>query len=303
MSIKKHKEDDVIYACGLINTGVICYLNSFLQSLLSCTAITRFFLDNEYRFMKENNRVALEYIKLLKHVKNTNSINVFESSSILQEIVKITKQKYPSKTFGSGQEDSGEGLHLFLDSVDDKELYSLFMYRYIVKTWCISCKKNVSEKKDESCVLEIPQQFSGLFESNKKNGFRTKDPLNRHILQYMSILDYYNCPECKSTKCCKIYQLACVPEILTVMFNKYNNKKNVAFPEKLIFPSTGSSVLTYKIMAKIEHTGGRNGGHYWSNCYRKDGNMKKIFKLNDRSVSMGDFKPTKETYIVFYHNV
>lgn len=302
MSVKKYNEDFVLSACGLINTGVICYLNSFLQSLMSCTSITEFFLNNEYRFLKNDNKVALEYIKLIKKVRDSNSIDVFESSSILQEIVKITKKKYPSKTFGSGQEDSGEGLHLFLDTIDDKELYGFFMYRYNVKTWCLSCKKTVSERRDESCVLEVPQQFSGLFTS-KKNDTQITDPLNRHILQYMSILDYYNCPECKNTKCCKIYQLAFVPEIVTVMFNKYDNKKNVEFPENLCFPSTGTSTLKYKIMAKIEHSGGRNGGHYWSNCYRKEDGVKKIFKLNDRSVSVGNFKPTKETYIVFYHNV
>ena len=310
MSLHKFDPDQMLKTCGLVNTGAICYLNSFLQSLMSCTSLTEFFLENEEKFTKEENKVALEYIKLLKAVGESKSYSdIIDPSGVFREVIIATKKKFPDKKFGRGQEDSGEGLHLFLDAIDSKELYKYFMYKYVVKIWCLTCVKQISEKKDESCVLEIPPHFSGLVVNDDSEDVKEIDPLNAHIRQYISVLDDYTCTDCKLQKCCRIYQLASAPEIITIMFSKFYKKSNIAFPSTLSFPAVNDTTLEYKMVAKLEHSGGRGGGHYWAHCYR-DGEpelgseepKKEMYELNDRTVSQGTTTPTRESYIVFYHN-
>lgn len=307
MSLHRFDEKNVLKTCGMVNTGTICYLNSFLQSLLACTSLTKFFMENEERYVSENNKVAIEYINLIKKIKEVKSHNdVISPVGIFREIVTSAKKKFPNKQFGRGQEDSGEGLHLFLDAIDDKELYKYFMYKYVVKIWCLTCVKQISEKKDESCVLEIPPKYSGITDDD------TKDihPLNSHMRQYISMLDDYTCPTCKKKECCRIYQLACAPEIFVVMFNKFFKKENINFPDQLSFPASDLTTLNYKMVAKIEHSGGRNGGHYWAHCYRSgepttdsEQPQRKMYSLNDRGIGPGNTTPTEESYMVFYHNI
>lgn len=315
MSLRNFNTNQVLKTCGLVNTGSICYLNSFLQSLMSCTSITEFFFNNDEKFTSQGNKVAIEYIKLLKRVKDAKSYSdVMDPSGVFREILIATKKKFPDKKFGRGQEDAGEGLTLFLDAIDDRELYTFFMYKYSVKTWCLTCVSQISEMKDESCILEIPPQFKGLIIDddaedvlvNPKNTEDVSvDPLNAHIRQYISVLDDYTCAHCKLQKCCRIYQLASAPEIITVMFNKYRKKTNIHFPTTLSFPSSSNTTINYRMVAKIEHSGDMGGGHYWAHCLRSgDSRLTKgMYALNDSNVSQGTATPSPDTYIVFYHSI
>lgn len=318
MPLHKFDESKMLKTCGLVNNGVICYLNSFLQSLMSCTSLTTFFLDNEEKFTNEDNKVAIEYIKLLKTVKDVKTYaDVISPVNVAKSVIISYIKKNPDKKFGKGQEDAGEALTLFLDSIDSKDLYKFFMYKYIVKLWCLTCVEQISESVDESCIIEVPLKFGGFVIEDDSESIKEQDPLNSHIRQYMSVLDDYTCSKCKKQKCCKIYQLVCVPEIITVMFNKFTEKSNIQFPEQMEFPASNSTTLTYKMVAKIEHSGSTNGGHYWAHCFRKGelDNLdkptpdtetpvvkKQMYNLNDSSVSAGDMKPSRESYIIFYHN-
>lgn len=323
MSRIQFDDGAVLKTCGLVNTGVICYLNSFLQSLLSCTSVTAFFLENEQRL--EENAVATEYIKLIKAVRGSNGpAQVFDPVGIFDAVIKSVRAKRGGESkvqeFGSGQEDSGEGLHMFLDAIDDKGLYRLFMYRYNVLVWCIDCSKSVSKTTDESCVLEVPDRYTGLVTSTTGTAV-TQDPLNMHIRQCITMLSDYKCAECTGKKCCRIYQLASAPEIITVLFNKFYKKTNLNFPPTLEFASKTGPVLKYRVVAKIEHSGGQSGGHYWAHCLRDGsrvddslvGDMAALsvapgrpgigmYQLNDRTVSAGTYAPSPNTYMVFYHN-
>jgi len=257
-------------------------------------------------FVGEDNKVAIEYIKLLKNVRNAKTYDeVINPSNIYKEII----MKHPNKKFGRGQQDSGEGLHLFLDAIDNKELSKLFMYKYVCNVWCINCRKNVSSNYEESCVMEIPLQLTGLTLNDESEYVRPQNGLNSHIKQYVSDLDDYTCSICKLKKCCMIYQLSNAPVIITVMFNKFNKKIKIDFPESLHFTSHNNTNINYRIVSKIEHIGSMSGGHYYSECYRNgepvdsDESKKSFYELNDSIVSKGSSTPTRNSYFVFYHNI
>jgi ubiquitin C-terminal hydrolase len=301
MNLHKFNNAKILKTCGLGNTGSICYLNSLLQALLSCTSLTEFFLSNEEKFIRENNKMAIEYIKVIKSVKQSNSYrDVIQSVGIANELIAFAqKREKETIKMGHGQEDTGQGLTMFLEAIDSDELYKFFMYKYIVKIWCLTCVEEISSMIDESCILEVPLRFSGLTTDKSEE----LDPLNAHIRQYISALDDYTCLKCKNKKCCRVYQLTKVPEIITIQFNKFYEKPTVKFPPTLIFPALNNTNINYKIVARIEHSGNQNGGHYWAHCFRKGEKKDNMYCLNDSSVSIGTDLPSKETYFVFYHNV
>lgn len=282
---------------GLRNTGVICYLNSFIQALMSCTSITQFFLEQEERFLSENNTVAIEYVNLIKQA-NENNNPVLNPSRLFKAIIKEIRKKYPNKRFGRGQEDSGEGLHLFLDVINDDSLYKLFIHKYVFNIWCLECGKMLKKGTDSSVITEVFKKYRPI----KSNGVSNKHPLNNHIFQYASPHPDYKCGHCGQTKCCSTYQLSSTPEIFTIMFHKFQKKSIMDFPEFMYFP-TKIGFIKYRIIAKIEHAGSMGGGHYWTHALRKtDTDGLRMFILNDTShTELGNTTPTNETYIIFYH--
>ena len=81
-----------------------------------------------------------------------------------------------------------------------------------------------------------------------------------------------------------------------MLYNDLGRKMNY-FPLEMKFPGIGSSNISYKLVAQIEHSGGLNGGHYWCRAVRGDG---KIYNFNDTTVSSAAFSPSSGTYMLFY---
>jgi len=328
MNLEKYNSQLAVSPVGFRNTGVICYFNSVLQSLLSCTSFIS--KIKEEKLKHPSNTTLAEFNKLidlyesLRNNENEKDINNLIISKIQQMSVSLwrtmaitNKQKNNNFSF-NGQQCAGEGLNYLLDSMDEiKNIQSLFTHRYNANLYCFDCKKWVSKVNNTNNIFIVESnlhihQLDEFKEFDKKEheifGKIYTPPnickMNKYLIKQNTYVDKdYKCPKCemKGEKY-KLNYLVMIPEILVVMSKKYDNsmrKQNIFtdFPEKLSFSGNNGNILRYTAVSQIEHSGGLHGGHYWSISKRKDG----WYNCNDLSVSISQFKPTNNTYIVFYH--
>jgi ubiquitin C-terminal hydrolase len=306
---------------GFINLGSTCYFNALLQCIISCPSFIRVLIKNKDVDEYQKNEVVISLIKMsdimndINIPKNEKEIffknlaptiwkTVFEKAILRQDKIKFTP----------GQECAGEGFDLFLDSLDGlSEIQNLFMHRYQTLIFCQDCNKWVVNKECEYSIFTVPPSLI----SPQHPRFQAIDPhynLTRSLEDFLKKQNGYvdsdtKCPECKKKQSMfQTTRLLMIPEILVVLSKKYDTtgrrKTNTItnFPNELNFSGKGDDEKTipmeYKAVAQIEHMGHIGGGHYTCNAMRKNG---KWYNLNDTSVSDGEFKPTSNTYLVFYH--
>lgn len=254
---------------GLVNTGSICYFNSLLQVLGSCTSI----YSIKFKDRNDVERVIKEYVEMLKN----NKIDITVSSKIIAELHKV------KPNFGNGQESASEALVLLLEAIDNVCLTSLFVNRVRCSVKCKTCDYRSEEKKDYSVTINL---------------FHEQDVKESNILNHSNEIDDYLCEKCKNKGGIRHYKLTMLSEILVICFNVYFDKKKHNFPDTLTFPGKDKD-LRYKLIGQIEHIGNLHGGHYWSRVLRKDG----VFLCNDNTYNECKFTPTDNTYIIVYHIV
>lgn len=90
-----------------------------------------------------------------------------------------------------------------------------------------------------------------------------------------------------------------VDNAIIVVFQQYDTKFIYDLPEEITLPSIVGPPHKFLLVAQIEHSGGRDGGHYWARVRRAGG----VFKINDESVSPSEFMSTPETYMAGYFRV
>lgn len=274
------KEEKIPSAKGLNNTGVICYFNSLLQTLSSCTSL----IDELQQIETKN-----ELIKTLQqYIEDLNGDKqVFQwSSSILRALVAQLARNNKRLTFGSGQESASECFILMLEMLNCKQIYSLFNNKYENMVVCQSCKKIVATETNI-----IPQ--INLFANVK---ITTPEQFASHICTNKSEISGYKCEKCGKSNAIHLHQYRSAPEIIVVMLNKYFHKTNRWFPFEFELPSFTKS-LKYRIIAQVEHFGSLNSGHYMARVQKKDG----VYLCNDINVSKSQFMHTSNTYMIFYH--
>lgn len=303
---------------GAINNGIDCHFNSLIQSLLSCTSITNYFLKFEDRLLstggkcEEKKETFMRFIDMLKMQLNPD-VKFLDARALLSTITKNS-----SNSFGHRQEDVNEGFMLLMDALGDDVLSNYFRHVYKVSTYCFTCKNIVCVKvHNHQLFIDIPllklvekKDQNGRTIEYLTNGYTAEmignfniddmDPLNRYIKQMKSATDR-KCPRCTFKTCVDIYQLDHLSDILVLLFKKYDRKNQMNFPPIMTFKASKNGqpeTRYYKLVAQMEHRGGRDGGHYYATCLRKNGYV----TLNDVRITPNPNPvPTKFTYMVFYH--
>ena len=255
----------------LYNTGSLCYFNSLLQVLATCTSI--YFIE-----FNDNNIIEKIFHEFIISVTD-NKIDPLISSKMLKSLYN------KNSIFGLGQESVSELFILLLNKINNKNLTELFMHRFRSRTKCNHCNFLSEEKKEYSTL------FTMFHIDNDNINEKT-------IMYYETIINDYKCEKCNKLGVTKKCRLTMLPEIIFCIFNIYYEKKINYFPSSLQFPSTNNSKIEYTIIGQIEHEGSLSGGHYWAKVIRRDG----IFLCNDSILTNGHIlSPSKNTYVIVYH--
>lgn len=296
--LQRYDESKALPPNGLGNLGAICYFNSLLQGFMSCTAFNNLLTGSE----RNRNELTRTYADMIDQARAGADIGGYSGrvwhafSNVLRARPRHPGTHTRPPTMGSSpgvQEDSSEAMLLFIECCDSKAVEQLFEYRYDTKILCTSCRqecKSDVRRLDEGAICTVHAADIAA------------TPLARWILLHPVELDSgYRCPGCGAsgpgTK--RMYQvLTMMSEIFVVQFKKYDDRKWCAdFPTELKIPARGGTSTTYRMVSQTEHSGGREGGHYWSRSLRAGG----VYDLNDSSKSPSRFAPTANTYLVWYH--
>jgi ubiquitin C-terminal hydrolase len=309
MSLISYDEKISLIPTGFINTGSSCYFNALLQSMLSCTSFIETLIKEKENVHPDNEVVKLfiNYIeennKYDKSVSDINSLSLYSKLIYEKMVNQLCKRKKNNiKEFMTGQQCVGEGFHYLLESMEKiNPVQKLFLHRYKSLIYCIECKKWVSKVDCLYSLFEIdPKLKSEQLEKFKDYHIKSND-MNSFISKQSSYVEGYKCNVCmKTDDKFRINALIMIPEILVIMSKKYNLNKKLdiytKFPEHMEF-NGDKKKLYYTAVAQIEHSGGKNGGHYWA-IVKRNGNW---YNINDDIVVQSEFKPTNDTYVVFYH--
>lgn len=264
---------------ALKNNGVLCYLNTMVQSLMSCPSLNYCLKKSKGTSIKEENKLALSYLNLFEkyafnpEIKTT--IKTDDASGILMIINRARKNKKDNLLIGR-QEDIHEGVTLFLDLVKNGT-ENLFYIRNTCEIYCRNCSDRHYVEHNEAPELMIDlSEEDPLIQDN----LQSKSDIEKYIKGNIQIPRDYKCDKCssgnlydKSTgditpNVLQIYSLVRLSEIIVLLFKKYNQKTSRYFPPTLEFKSKSDSLLKYSIVAQVEHRGEMTGGHYVCKCLR-----------------------------------
>lgn len=324
MSLISYNPSVELPAFGLINTGVICYFNSVVQSMLSCTSFIEVIKNYQHKKEYIKNPILLKLIEIIELTDEWIVLSGDESQeqrkndiadllhnispSIWREMVMFLcrKNKQPVRGFLNGQQCAREGYHCLMESLDAfSDIQNLFIHRYNSLVRCFKCDEWVSDKECVYNLFEVQPDLHtpqvDQFKCYDLDLYTKGQSMNEFLQKQPGYVEDFICPKCKNTDIkYNVNYLVMAPEILVVLSKKYTAGRKLDvftdFPNHMEFAGS-SGVLKYEAVSQIEHVGGLNGGHYWAISKRKDG----WFQLNDMCVSASQFCPTNNTYMVFYH--
>jgi len=296
---------------GLNNIGFLCYLNTLIQSLLSCTSLN-YILQSNNKYNSNN------ILNLLKNKHNNNlSIELF------RELIECSKNRLDNIQFTTGQQDAHEGFMMLLHCINPElgknnmshpEIDRLFRHRYKKLIYCSNINSKQIVSTDEYLFMVIHEKDIESMKKNIKEDNSTFDKNYQasYIYNYITLTneetdDNHICTLCDEYKFgqhkCKkplFTQLSMLSEIIVILLKRYSDNKIsdyiFDFPEYITFKGINGN-LNYRSISQIEYSGNGNSGHYWCKCLRGD----KWYQFNDNSVIESKYENTPNTYIIFYH--
>lgn len=310
----KFNEAEMLPANGFNNTGVICWFNSLLQSLMSLTSLTEVMLEYENNFiMKPLGKAYIELIKLSQDDKDitTQSAKVLEA---FREALCTKKSKFLS-TLQNNQECANEGFILFIDALECKRVEQIFESIYKSTIVCPICGATKTERVKS---IQVP------FYTDRNIGI---EDFTGYVKCHRSDVSDYECPgydmvvgdaevdasivpkKHERVRLTKVTELAVRHgEVIVVKFNKMFNRKR-SYPTLLKFKGVNNTVIEYQLVSTIEHSGSvsssySSSGHYWSRGVRADHEGQRTwYNLNDTYVGLADAECNNAVSMLFYHMI
>ena len=217
----------------------------------------------------------------VKYVMENNNINIKSPKELIKAYMKKEKDKVSKIINETNPNEEQHCVHEILhDIVDKYRLDSIFEMVFTEVLVCTHCFKIIEKKRDKQII------FHHFKEKNLSSDVieKSQDPVE----------DFY-CPKCKKKTLIIIQRyLTELPSILVVCLNKFFGKVDIIFPEQLKVKNTN-----YILVADIQHIGTMDGGHYFARIRRPN---KKYYQVDDNMIQeISNFKPTKNTYLLFYN--
>jgi len=327
---------------GLTNLGNTCYLNSILQCLSNTLKLTDFFLSGDYKadITKQNLKnfehyIIMSFNSLLSNIWESNE-NIITPKSFKDNLFKFIKKYYSHE-----QQDSHECLLYILDLLHKGLSYQIevdISGQVVTKNDQLMKDSMEVWKKHYSDSYSV---FIELFYGQYHGYISCKEPDCGHHSSTFDPFSSIQLPienkDCKLLDCLTNYfddhsdiDLKCekcskntnrkldfwkVPDFLIIQLKRFTNDNEkinslVDFPlENLDLTSFISpekqdpNKYIYNLYAINCHSGGTNGGHYYSKCKNLNGSW---YIFNDENVSKYASNSNlinNDAYILFYHRV
>lgn len=274
---------------GFSNTGAICWFNSLLQSLVSCTSLSQRMIEYAQAGASDsdqavaNNDFHRAYMAMLRDY--INGYDVYGRSAEMLAMLMRHLHANGMHMLGNTQECAHEGFTQTLDALGPAA--EVFHMEHLGNISCVCGHE--SNQRDKSYALLINDLFS------------CSEQMSGHIHQFNNQVTEYTCEHCR--QCAdtrRTYTLKQLRECIVLFYNQFYAKSCKWFPHEMTFPAMPRGTnLTYQLVAQIEHIGNMNGGHYYAYVRRGD----TWYCTNDTSVSNVNPGPTANTFMVFYNLV
>jgi ubiquitin C-terminal hydrolase len=280
----------------LQNNGVLCYMNSMIQALMSCTAFNQFIYDHRDDFIEKDNNLALTYLNLYDINRTSKKINTCDSSQILL-LINRARRKCKDNLFLSRQEDINEGLIFLLDIIGS-DIDKLFHSQYRRNIKCLNCKADHIAENPESSESMV--DFSDVH-PDLRECLITKKAVETFITSNVQVPRDYKCESCgiintpnsrtknvDKANILQIYTLAKCSEIIILLLKDVFIEKTERYFPLALELEIDNKIQYYRVVAQIEHYGSASSGHYTCTCLRRKPthmhmrNRHKIRKFIDR---------------------
>ena len=289
---------------GLRNIGAICYMNSLIQAMISCTAFTKAVLANEEYLQKTKlGQVLFEFMSAILSDQTKSDISSY-SAKITNALLHELQNRQPKIKYANGQECASEGLSLILMMLEDPEvsidkiatnpISKLFTSQYAKNINCTKCghQVNTVEHRAQHLIYKVS--------TPKDVPDRIFFPVSK------SKLEGYTCDKCKSIDTCeesiritRVSEIIVVTNMMLVGFRNGLVKSPIMdTPEGFGLPN-GDDIITFGKIAQIEQSGSQHSGHYTAAGARKD-RIPYLFD-DQRIAQLRGLGPTSNTFMTFYH--
>jgi ubiquitin C-terminal hydrolase len=283
-----YSDNSVPKPFGIVNsTGAACWFNALMQSLLSLSSLNNTILATSHLHYT---RTAQQYNSLISSALSLDIVPDIEELLQVEATTLFFEFTAATGIHSYAQQCAREGLDRLIELLHSS-VRMLFDTRYQYRIVCNNKQcRYVSVTMDSSIITKM----------TSKRKINTNDEFVLYMLVHNAPCVDYTCPRCYTTfsKIIRQERLKKVSEVLAIQFDTSDILTGQYYPEYINIPTSNSMYLYYRIVAKIEHTGGSNGGHYTSQVYRRG----KWYKINDSTCTLdGSPSPSPGTFIVMYH--